>query len=591
MDPSDLEESVFLEQALLALDGLLDADGLAALKAELAVDASKRRRFVRLCLQSQALSEAFALHGQDELLDLSCDVEAAHSPGGDGWGDREFMRNDGSPWKTGGRSRWTRRPWVRVAAACAAGLLALVAYGAILWRRPGAAQLQLPAVVVGENRGRPASGDVRHTADFDSLAMMIKLEKAVWAMSDGAPSAEGDVLAARRLRLRSGRATLAFLSGVMLTLEGPVDVDLVSIDRVFCRRGRLRARVPKGAEGFVVASPGSAVVDMGTEFALNVEPDGRARVMVFEGAAEAALLNTAGEPERFQLVERSKAFDLNPGTRSIAESDAGPEGFAHAPEFVVPRLDLDSSYVAAVMESQPKAYWRFESISAGAVPNEVPGGLPLRVNGPVSISGPAPGHGCAVFRADSPEQFLFTDELWAMPRAPGHAVEFWFLAEGISYASLVGFFPPKDYLTLGQHGRHIHTFHVELTARDRQSLFKPASVRFMHRWPLDTRIGNNIFSDDVYIPRRWHHVLAQKNCDRLDLFFDGVLHQSTPLEPDHPDRSCRLVVGRRSPDPRELNDSRSFVGRLDELAFYDHPLMPEQVRRHYQLAAPAERSR
>src|SRR4051812_18411405 len=86
---------------------------------------------------------------------------------------------------------------------------------------------------------------------------------------------EGEILAARRLRLRAGGATLTFLSGVTLTLEGPADLDLVTIDRVFCRLGRLRARVPEGAEGFVVASPGSAVVDMGTEFGLNVEADGR----------------------------------------------------------------------------------------------------------------------------------------------------------------------------------------------------------------------------------------------------------------------------------------------------------------------------
>ena len=99
-----------------------------------------------------------------------------------------------------------------------------------------------------------------------------------------------DVLAAGRLRFRSGRVTLSMFSGVVLTVEGPADLELVAIDRVFCRRGRLRTRVPEGAEGFVVASSGSAVIDMGTEFALNVETDGKSQVMVFEGLAEAALL-------------------------------------------------------------------------------------------------------------------------------------------------------------------------------------------------------------------------------------------------------------------------------------------------------------
>ena len=61
-------------------------------------------------------------------------------------------------------------------------------------------------------------------------------------------------------------------------MEGPADLELIAIDRVFCRRGRLRTRVPDGAEGFVVSGPGSAVMDLGTEFALNVEADGKARV-------------------------------------------------------------------------------------------------------------------------------------------------------------------------------------------------------------------------------------------------------------------------------------------------------------------------
>jgi hypothetical protein len=65
-----------------------------------------------------------------------------------------------------------------------------------------------------------------------------------------------------------------------------------------------------------------------------------------------------------------------------------------------------------------------------------------------------------------------------------------------------------------------------------------------------------------------------------------VPDHSMPLESDHPTLSCRLVVGRRTPDPLELHDSRAFVGRLDELAIYNHPLSAEEVRHHFLLAAP-----
>jgi hypothetical protein len=436
----------------------------------------------------------------------------------------------------------------------------------------------------------PAPGLTRATTSpgrpESAVALVVKLEGARWESGQGALRDEGMVVVPGRYQLGSGRAALSFFSGVTLILEGPADVDVLAVDRVYCRRGRLRARVPEGAKGFVVASPGSAVVDMGTEFALNVEADGKARLMVFEGAAEAALIDATGTPTRTQLVEQSQAFELDPRTGRIAESVAQPEGFVAASGQVPSRLRLDPGYAAAVLAAQPRDYWRFETQEAGAIPNEVEAGAPLRASGGVVVTGAdtSENNGCALFPAGIPAQFLATDGLWNVRSRPGHAVELWFMPEGISHASLIGLFPPKAYLKPGQHGRHVHTFLVELTAWDRQSLFKPASVRFLHRWPLDTRIGSNILSDEIYIPGRWHHLVAQKNGPAIELYFDGALAHSLELRPDHPDVGCRLVVGRRTPDPLEPADSRSFVGRIDELALYDHPLSPDEVRRHFQLA-------
>jgi hypothetical protein len=575
----------FIEQALLGLDGLLEDEALAALRDRLADGVESRRLFVQLCMQSQALAEVLGLPKEGVLPADQAGLEAAVLRAVEAWGDVEPTRAIGRSSRRRGPSRRARRTWLPWSVAAAACIGLLLNNGPIAWRQPVVEPARPQQVGVPGQERQPAPGGVRRAlAPLDALAMMIKLDGALWEPEDGPPPAERDLLSARRLRLRSGRSTLAFLSGVTLTLEGPADLDLVSIDRVYCRQGRLRARVPKGAEGFVVASPGSAVIDLGTEFALNVEADGRSRVMVFEGAAEAALLNPAGSAERTQLVERSKAFELDPRTHRITEARAQPDGFVPAPSLSVPSLVLDPAYAGAILKSRPRGYWRFESLSAGSIPNEVPGSPPLAANGPVGIAVGPLGNGYAAFKPGSPEQYLTTEALWPISREPGHAVEFWFLSEGISHASLVGMFPPKDYLSLGHRGRFVHTFLVELTARDRQSLFKPASVRFLHRWPLDTRIGNNVFTDDVYIPRRWHHVLAQKTGDRMELFFDGALDHSMPLGPDHPALSCRLVIGRRATDPLELEDVRPFVGRLDELAIYDHPLSADEVRRHFQLA-------
>lgn len=520
-------------------DGVIDEEGFRALEAALLRDEAARRAFVAYFHLHTELR--FASRASRATVLALQEIGASPPP------------------------RRSRRPWL--VAAVLLTLVALVVFLARPATRPGTSPTVPVAVETPSRANGLAAG---------GLATVTGLEGVVWEPGEGRPLAEGDIQPAGRLRFRAGRALLSFFSGVTLTLEGPVDIDLVAADRVFVRRGKLRARVPHGAEGFAVACLGSAVIDLGTEFALNVEADGRSRVMVFEGSAEAALLDAEGTPEQTQLVERSQAFDLDPHAGRIMQADAKPETFASAPAPNVPLLALDPSYAGEVMRARPMAYWRFEPGPGGPMRNEVPGAPPLRARGPV---GRPDGPPHAVFRAGAPEQFLTTDEPWDLPCAPGHAIEFWFLAEAYSHASLVGLFPPD------QGPRYVHTFFVELTAKERQSLNKPASVRFLRRWPIDIKGGNNVFSEGVYTPGRWHHVVAQKNANRMELYLDGSLSRTMRLEPDHPTLSCHLVVGRRTTDPFDPKDARPFVGRLDELALYDHPLSAEEVRRHFLLAS------
>jgi hypothetical protein len=581
--PANLDDprDAFTAKALRALDEQLGPADVAALQAELAADVEKRRLFVSLCLQSQALLELLGPHRVSEIPD---------------WTEREAIPAEASdPWETAGTARkpargGRRRPWLPWTIAAAACLGAILATG-VAWLRPwdrlNVAQTKVVSGTPPENVATSESTSANGLG-FDQVAVVIQLDGARWPSSEQPSPAAGDILRARRLLLESGRVTLALLGGVVLTMEGPADLDLVSIDRVFCRRGKLRASVPKGAEGFVVASPASAVVDRGTEFAVNVDADGRSRVFVFEGVAEAALLDDEGTPKVTQIVERSQSFELDPRTGRIDQANPRPDKFVGAPKLATPSLALAPAYAAAVVASRPLSYWRFEVSGDGAFPNEIAGGPPLRWQGAVSASGGAEGSGCAVFKSGESDQCLYTDGLWELPRAPGHAVELWFLPDGIRDATLVGLYPPKDYLGPGKHGRFIHTFLLELTAHERGSLFKPASIRFLHRWPLDTRIGNNLVSERLYIPGRWHHVVAQKNGERLELFLDGELESVMPLQPDHPTRSCRLVVGRRNPDPLESRDERCFVGRTDELAVYGRPLTAEEVQHHYRLATTEE---
>ena len=74
-----------------------------------------------------------------------------------------------------------------------------------------------------------------------------------------------------------------FSSGATVTVEGPARLRLD--DPMKCRNffGKLAANCPPSAHGFVISFSGGKVVDLGTEFALNTEPEGKTDVHVLNG--------------------------------------------------------------------------------------------------------------------------------------------------------------------------------------------------------------------------------------------------------------------------------------------------------------------
>jgi hypothetical protein len=470
-----------------------------------------------------------------------------------------------------------RRARGRRLARWAAGLAAavLVAGGLALLFRPGK-----PHGPVEPVEAAAAGGE---------LATAIKLEDVRWEDDSPTPGV-GDIVPSGRLRLRSGRLTLAFFSGVSLTVEGPADVELVAADRVLCRYGKLRARVPPGAEGFTVQAAGYEVVDLGTEFGLNLEPGGPSRVMVFDGEAAVSMLGKDGRPVRGALLEGwGKAVEVDPASGRIRQVAPRPEAFAPLGEFVRPPLDLAPGYPAAVLAANPWGYWRFESMADRRVPNEVAGRPPLEVLGGVRLERSAGGNGWAYFRPGDHAQALRMDGEWTPPRADGYAIEVWVQADlpgpsAYSRATLVGLIDRAEGKTEN------HLAYLELTARGRRSPHEPCAVRFLDRWPAAVSGGADVFSRRAVVPSLWHHIVGQKSGDVLELYVDGECVGTTPAKADEPGdgavtTACRLLVGRlkQRSGPPFASEIRAFEGRLDELAVYDHPLTPEEIRRHAKL--------
>ena len=103
------------------------------------------------------------------------------------------------------------------------------------------------------------------------------------------------------MKLTAGTAELHFDKGSVARLTGPAVLELRSGDEVFLKRGSLTARVPPPAVGFLVATPLSRIVDLGTEFDVAVEDSGATQTLVRQGRV--SLRPQRGEEELGTPIE------------------------------------------------------------------------------------------------------------------------------------------------------------------------------------------------------------------------------------------------------------------------------------------------
>jgi len=195
--------------------------------------------------------------------------------------------------------------WAGVAIASAAAL------GAAAWWAVEIARPLLAAAV-------PADTASRH------VAVITSLEQPVWR---GPAFALGQSLPACRLAIDSGSVEITFASGARVLLRGPAEFGVLSPLRGELLRGDLAARVPPGAEGFVVDTPSVEVVDLGTAFGVRVGDDGTADVRVFEGVVEARAETPALDGQAFTRLEQDMARRFLPHGGSSAESPATSDQF------------------------------------------------------------------------------------------------------------------------------------------------------------------------------------------------------------------------------------------------------------------------
>jgi hypothetical protein len=259
--------------------GVIDDDEFRRLEAYLLDDSDRRRYFVEYFHHHTQIHFAIrakrAMGAVLEQLHQTALVPAAAADGR----RAPFIR----------RAKW----WFL---GLAAGLLAALSGAGILLRTGIADGLRAEAAA----RGKASAGNI---------AWLVNAQNCEWAGTEARPGR--DMRAGKSLSLACGLAEIEFDQGARVILQGPAGVELLSGSKVRLSHGTLTARVPFGARGFTVLSPGGRVVDLGTEFGLTVDEKGATTVRVFTGEVQAFPAGGAGGSDRGVTVHQDQTARID----------------------------------------------------------------------------------------------------------------------------------------------------------------------------------------------------------------------------------------------------------------------------------------
>jgi len=186
---------------------------------------------------------------------------------------------------------------------------------------------ETPGTVADMSREQPRT---------DYVATLLFADECRWEAGGFAPI-EGQRLPTEALHLAEGLALLRFDGGAIAVIAGDTKVELESRGSVRLYYGRLTARVSDEAIGFTVRTPASNVVDLGTEFAVEVERSGATEIHVLDGEVEfrdpamkagSGRLLRSGQAVRFDeargMKPRSVALSAKPLDQILREAKPRP---------------------------------------------------------------------------------------------------------------------------------------------------------------------------------------------------------------------------------------------------------------------------
>ena len=218
-------------------------------------------------------------------------------------------------------------------------------------------------------------------------------------------------------------------------------------------------------------------------------------------------------------------------------------------------LGLVGTSIAGNIDPDLVGWWTFDD-GIGSVAKDLSG------NGVDAVffgDGPAwatdVGHGGIVV-FDGTDDYVFIDGFYSVPV---YTVTLWFRVDGGS--------AQRDIFSAYARGV-LHGIFLELQGA--------GTLRYLHRYPLGTGGGTNVYTTETYDDGAWYHVAMVKRTDTITLYVDGVeVASAADSSVFNPGDAFGVALGCLD---NERGLARMFPGAMDDVRIYSRPMVQAEIQ-------------